>query len=265
MAASITERDLDKTRIAKLKDKVLGGTALSFIWATATVLATGEKFRVNGHHSSNMLASLDGAFPKGLKAHVDNYEVPELKDLALLFRQFDFRGSARSIGDIAGAYQMLVPELQDVPKPRARKAIEGANWYLKKIVGSNVPRGDDLYDMFNQSEYHSFIHMVGRIYTPKTAEFTLPVIGAMYGTFDVSPDDAETFWHDVAHEGGGNEEKHPTTVLDAWLLANAESKDKAPEMAVYRACVMAWNAYRKRASLDRISRYDPKKGIPDLN
>jgi hypothetical protein len=264
MPGSVTERDLDPKRTKALKERVLNGTALSFIWARAKVLATGEVFRVNGNHSSNMLAGLNGSMPEGLMVHIDDYEVTEVNGLATLFRQFDYRGSSRNIADISGAYQMLVPDLRDVPKARARKAVEGVCWYLRRIIGDNAPRGDDIYGLFNQDEYHPFVRMVGRIYTSKTSEFTTPVIGAMYGTFDVAPDEAETFWDAVAHEGGGNDDKHPATVLDAWLMQNKDAKDKLPDMAVYRGCALAWNAYRNHRNLDRITRFDSKKGIPDL-
>jgi len=35
-------------------------------------------------------------------------------------------------------------------------------------------------------------------------------------------------------------------------------------MEIFRACVVAWNASRNNRSLDRIGRYDAKKGFPDI-
>jgi hypothetical protein len=68
----------------------------------------------------------------------------------------------------------------------------------------------------------------------------------------------------VARQGGGNDEKHPATVLDAWLLGLKDLQQKPKEREVYRACALAWNAYRNHRSLDRIGKYDPKKGAPEL-
>ena len=264
MPASVTERDLDPKRIARLREKVLSGLAISFNWARGKVLATGEIYRVNGHHSSLMLSKLNGNFPAGLQAHVDDYEVDDANGLALLFRQFDDRKSARTLADISGVYQMIHDDLRQTPKEAARKAIEGAAWYEGRIVGIAMPKGDDVFTLFNQPKYHDFVKMVGSVYSSKTPEFSQPVIGAMYGTYDRNPQDAETFWLDVARQGGGNEEKHPTTVLDAWLLAGKQSDNPPGQMEVYRACVLAWNAYRNRRNLDRIGKFDPKKGWPDL-
>jgi hypothetical protein len=271
MPASVTERELNPKRMDYLKGVILGGSALPFIWARAKVLETGEVYRVNGHHSSTLLASLDGDMPEGLIAHIDNYEVQANMDLAWLFRQFDPRQSARTPGDIAGAYMMSVPELRNVGRLAGQKAILGATWYDKKIVGLSVPTGDDVYTMFAKPVYHDFIHMVDRIYSDKTPEFTAPVLGAAYGTFEKSSTQSEEFWTDVAHQGGNNasDERHPTTVLDAELL-NLRAVKKShqrvvKEMEVYRACAVAWNAFRSGRSLDRIGKWDPKKGAPDLD
>jgi len=35
-------------------------------------------------------------------------------------------------------------------------------------------------------------------------------------------------------------------------------------MEVHRTCVLAWNAHRHGRTLDRIGKYDPKKGSPDI-
>jgi len=265
MPASVTERELDKKRVIYLKSVVLGGTALPFIWARAKVAGTEEYYRVNGHHSSTMLAGLNGEMPKGLVAHIDDYEVATLQDLPLLFRQFDSRKSSRTPADISGAYQMVVPELRNASRVPARKAIEGAAWYEGKIVGINVPAGDDVFSLFNNPKYHDFVHMVDRIYSAKTPEFTAPVLGAMYGTFEKSPTEAETFWTDVSRQGGSHDERHPTTVLDTWLLEAKQQTDKKRKpMEIYRACATAWNAFRNERSLERIGKWDPKKGAPDL-
>lgn len=266
MAPSLTERELKSKRMDYLKDAVLGGTAIAFVWSKAVVTDSGKTFRVNGHHSSAMLASLNGDFPDGLKAHIDTYEVPDETTLGLLFRQIDSRQSARTVDDISGAYQGLQPDLIDVPKLAARKAIEGYVWYQKNKVGNEVPAGDDKFTLFLQAELHPFIQMTGRILSVKTPEFSTPVIGAIYGAFDRSAEDAEKFYSDVAKQGGGNDENHPAAVLDAWLVEAREQKENKPkEQEVFYACAYCWNAFRNHKSLDRIPKFNKKKGAPDLD
>lgn len=266
MPASPTERDLKSKRVAYLKDQVLGGTAISFIWAKAMVADTGETVRMNGLHSSTALAALNGQLPADLKAHIDTYEVPTKAGLGTLFRQFDSRLSARSVDDVSGSYQGLQPDLANVPKAAGRKAIEGAIWYEKNKIGNDTPTGDDRFKWFEHPKLHSFIQMTGRILSVKTPEFSTPVIGAMYGTFDREPRLAEEFFRDVAKQGGGNNPDHPAVVLDQWLVdAREQTNDKPKEQEIYYACAYAWNAFRNHKTLDKIPRYNKKKGAPELD
>src|SRR5215472_2368462 len=77
MKASVTERDLKKSRMDYLRESILGGTAISFHWARAKVIAEDTIYRVNGHHSSKVAAEMDGNLPEGLKVHLDDYEVAD--------------------------------------------------------------------------------------------------------------------------------------------------------------------------------------------
>lgn len=265
MAASMTERELKSKRLDYLKDAVLGGTAIAFVWTKAKIVGSDKVYRVNGHHSSHMLAKLNGEFPNGLKAHIDTYEVPDEAALGLLFRQIDSRQSARTVDDIAGAYQGLRPDLVDVPRFAARKAIEGYVWYQGNKVGNQTPSGDDRFTLLLEPALHPFIQMTGRTLSVKTPEFTTPVVGAMYGAFERNAHDAEKFYDDVAKQGGGNDETHPAAVLDAWLVqAREQREDKPKEQEVYYACAYGWNAFRNHKVLDRIPKYNKKKGAPEL-
>jgi len=265
MPASLTERDLYQKRLDYLTDTIVGGRAIAFSWARAHVLENDKIYRVNGHHSSTAAAKLNGSLPPGLRVHIDDYEVDTTLSLALLFRQFDSRMSTRKIEEISAVYQRLQTPLVDIPPKAARAAVEGIAWYLGRVVGDYMPTSDDKFNLFAEAKYHPFIQMTGRILSVKTPEFTQAVMGAMYGTYESSPEEAETFWTDVARQGGSNEETHPTKVLDAYLLAAKQEKvQKPPVMAIYRACAVAWNAYRNHRSMDKIGRYDPKKGAPEL-
>jgi len=160
---SPTERELNPARLKHLKMKAEAGQLVTFHWSVARL---GEKrLRMNGQHSSNMLCGLNGLFPKGLKAHIDEYEVPNKASLALLFRQFDDRKSNRSPGDVASAYQGLYEELHDVPKGPAKMAVEGACWYDRNIEGLPPVSGDDQYIRFGEPGLHGFIRWVGELFT----------------------------------------------------------------------------------------------------
>jgi len=269
MAGSVSERDLKPKRLTYLKEAVLNGMAITFNWATVEIAETGKVIRMNGNHSSNVLSQLDGAFPDGLRVHIDRYKAGTMLDAVQLFRQMDSRQSARTIDDVAGAYQGLHEDLKETPKDAARKAIDAVGWY-RRLEGAPVPSGDDRFDLFNQTELHPFIKMVGRVLSKKTPEFTTPVLAAMFATFEKDPREAEGFWIDVAKQGGQFEPGHPTVVLDNWLCSGtAKDGTQLKSREIYRGCVIAWNAFRHGKNLPTNDRpfgnFDSKKSMPDID
>ena len=263
---SPTERELNPARLKHLKMKAEAGQLVTFHWSVARL---GEKrLRMNGQHSSNMLCGLNGQFPKGLKAHIDEYEVPNKPSLALLFRQFDDRKSNRSPGDVASAYQGLYDELHDVPKGPAKMAVEGACWYDRNVEGLPPVSGDDQYIRFGEPGLHGFIRFVGELFTIKTPELRRQtIVAAMYGTFTKNEAEARKFWAEVARGGEEYTENAPSTILDAWLKAMAEKRGAKTEVKpanLYQGCVFAWNAYRESKTISTI-KYDTKKGLYAVN
>jgi hypothetical protein len=259
---SPTERELNPVRLKHLKTKAEAGQLVTFHWSVARL---GEKrLRMNGQHSSNMLCGLNGHFPKGLKVHIDEYEVPNKASLALLFRQFDDRKSNRSPGDVASAYQGLYEELHDVPKGPAKMAVEGACWYDRNIEGLPPVSGDDQYIRFGEPGLHGFIRWVGELFTIKTPELRRQtIVAAMYGTFTKNEAEARKFWAEVARGGEEYAENAPSTILDAWLKAMAEKRGAKTEVKpanLYQGCVFAWNAYREGKTISTI-KFDTKKGL----
>jgi hypothetical protein len=259
---SPTERELNPARLKHLKMKAEAGQLVTFHWSVAKL---GDKrLRMNGQHSSNMLCGLNGLFPKDLKAHIDEYEVPNKASLALLFRQFDDRKSNRSPGDVASAYQGLYDELHDVPKGPAKMAVEGACWYDRNVEGLPPVSGDDQYIRFGEPGLHGFIRFVGELFTIKTPELRRQtIVAAMYGTFTKNEAEARKFWAEVARGGEEYSENAPSTILDAWLKAMAEKRGAKTELKpanLYQGCVFAWNAYREGKTISTI-KFDTKKGL----
>ena len=200
MTPSHTERTFSEKRLRYLQDALDAGCFLPCQWASAWL--GGTQFRMNGQHSSTMLAKLPDPFPSGLIAHVDEYEIDTPDDMPLLFRQFDARPSARSTSDVAGAYQYTYPELHDVPREVAKRGIEGITWYLRVIEGIPVGSGDDRYQLFKQPVHYDFLHWLGQVLDIKTPELKrMEVIAAIYATDVVNQDAARGFWEEVARGG----------------------------------------------------------------
>src|SRR5262245_31229406 len=125
MPGSVTERPQDDKRVAYLQQRIEGGLAVTFHWAKAKVEGDDKWYRVNGQHSSNTLASMNGTMPTGLVAHVDEYVVPNLESLVMLFRQFDPRQSSRTPLDVTNAYASVVDDLAGIDRRVIKLAAEG--------------------------------------------------------------------------------------------------------------------------------------------
>jgi hypothetical protein len=251
-----------------LKEKAVAKQLVTFHWSRARRGA--HIWRMNGQHSSNMLCDLNGEFPDGLFVHLDDYEVDEMSGLALLFRQFDDRKSGRTVGDVAGAYQGLVPELHGVAKDTAKLGIEGVAWYSREVEGIGMPPGDAVYDLLQRPVYHGFLCWLGGLFDVKTPEMRrLPVVAAIYGTWIKSESAAKEFWHQVARGGIEFEEEAPSTVLDAWLkrVKELSTADRAKAGLLglkpadfFNGCIWAWNAYRAEKPIKEV-RHDTRKGL----
>jgi len=254
MEASPTERELDPKRVKHLREKAEADHLVPFQWSCAKV--DGKTVRMNGQHSSVMLAEYGDDLPSDLKVHIDLYDVDGLDGLALLFRQFDDRKSSRSPLDVSGAYQGLERSLKEVPRASAQVAVQGVVWFRRTIEGAPVPTGDDIYDTFHQKGLHTFIQYAGSLITSKTRELKkIQVLSAVYTTFSANEKVATEFWNSVAKGGDEYSEEDPTTVLAKWLQdAFDKNMKKAPKPAeYYNACVYAWNAYREGKELSKIN------------
>jgi hypothetical protein len=239
---------------------------VSFNWATAQL--GNRRLRMNGRHSSTMLAQLNGSFPNGLSVHLDDYAVDDENGLALLFRQFDDRKSGRTPIDVSGAYQGLYETLRDVNKKTAQLGVKGVAWFQRNIEGSPVPPGDDIYTLFGVTGLHGFLRWLGAIFDIKTPELRLEaVVAAMYATYIASEHGANEFWSSVARGGIEYDDTAAATVLDLWLK-NLKAKEPDTSQIIgkmkpanyYQGCIYAWNAYRQNQALKQID-YNTKKGF----
>jgi hypothetical protein len=263
MMPSSTEREFSEKRYAFLLDRYNEGCFVPCHWAY--VWLNGEKFRMNGNHSANMLMKVPDPFPTDLVAHIDEYDADTPEDMVELFRQFDARESSRTPADVSGAYQYRHPELQAIPRKIGKLGIEAIAWYKRVIEGLPSGKGDDRYRLFRQSTHYNFLQWLPTLLDMKTPELQkMEVVAAMYATDLVAGGEhgCRPFWEDVARGGIPYEDQHPTTVLDKWLKSCRDGTcgDKMKPAFHYQGCIFAWNAYREERSIKDI-RFATSKGM----
>jgi hypothetical protein len=259
---SPTERDLNEKRVERLSEKITTGRAIPFQWASAVL--NGKEIRVNGQHSSEALVRMNGEMPADLQVHRDVYEVDTNEGLVHLFRQFDERMSGRTPLDVSGAYLKLEPALANVDPNVAKLAAEGIAWYDSVVVGGRKVVNDDRYAIYSDAAVHEFMIWADVLFSSKTRELTiLPVVGAMWATWQVNIPETKTFWDLVARGGVIGDDAHPTTQLDDALRAMREkTRERAKPAQIYGGSIAAWNAYRSNNKVKTL-KFDVSKGFPE--
>jgi len=242
-----------------LRAKIDAGLAVSFQWAFAKYVdKQGQEFiyRMNAQHSSTVLNGMDGQMPEGLFAHVDEFEVNSQEALALLFRQYDDRKSARSVGDVCGAYMGIYPPLNDVPRDIGNIGMKGITWYNNQVERLGVPTGDEIYSRFSDRGLWPFFHWLAGI-NPTDELKIVALVGAMFATFSTDKEAAEEFWRQVSEGGIEFENDAPSSALYNWLKGSYEGtlNVKIKPEGFFQGAIFCWNAYRANRTVNNI-RYE---------
>jgi len=243
MAAMRGERELRADRLEFLRAKIKDGLFHSPRWAFANI--DGRKVRVNGQHSSKLLADLNGAMPTGLNVVIDEFTCDTEEDLCELFAQFDPVESTRRAKDIVNAHARIHPDLDDMTTARcnliisgiAMHMLRGVEWKRKKVTGVDRARL-----IHNGIPFFKWI--APRLDLKRLRK--VPVIAAMFATWAKDCESADRFWDAVARED--EHPTHPTRTLSTFLSEAAFGRLKGKgwtARAVYSKCLIAWNAWRK--------------------
>jgi hypothetical protein len=236
--ATPVERSFDAKWALDLKERILNGHAVTFLWAVAKL-------------------------PDGLAVHLDTYSVSDEDGAVMLFRQFDARKSSRSKEDISGAYQCFHESLRNVHRGVARFAVEGVIWYRREVQEAPVPSGDDVYKLFNEERLHPFfLQMDATLRDGKANELKrVPVMAAAYGTWIDDAKQSAEFWR-LAALGSKRTEEDAASDLDAEMLRLKETKEKVNARDLYAKCHKAWDAFGKHIRVGNFKVNTRTKGLP---
>lgn len=243
--AFVGERALRPARKAELHSKLESGRFFSPRWATAT--HDGKLCRVNGQHSSTVLAEANGHFPHGLDVIVDRFTCDTPEDLAELFSQFDPKFSSRTTVDVLNANGRVHKSLDDVTPSMLKAATNGITFCLAQDAGISIKsfsdndRGRLIHE---HREYMLFRHALGHCRMLKK----IGVEGAIYRTWQRDPDAAHDFWFAV-RDATAPSNTDATRVLNHFLLTSVNDADRGTgrawsTVAFYVKSIHAWNAWR---------------------
>lgn len=250
------DRPLNPTRSAVLKSAVDKGEFRTCEWASAYCEETKQTYRVNGKHTSTLLSSMNGEFPKGLSVIVEHYHCDTMADVAALYCTFDRRISSRSSGDINRIWSATCNALDDVSPRFVDIGITGISYFFWEDGATHHPAEERAQLCIAYSEFICWISdLMSGLDVKKTKHMRRgPVVAAMFATWKKSKSLATEFWTAVRDATGAKPDVADRK-LEKYLSAISIRGNHAGATVVspreaYCKCVHAWNAWRDGQKTD---------------
>lgn len=266
------ERSLSRHRVAQLRREHEAGRFRDPEWSVAWF--GGKKFRMNGQHSSTMLAELNGSFPRGMEVSIVEYLCETEEDLLALFQSFDPPWSSRDARAYAGsriAVEPLLASNEDVTRDIALRSGSAMAFHSRGASARTSAREraqiihEDPAFVVAHAPYAKGSMGLNRLWS-------VGVGAAMYGTWEAAAtatgerdtDGWSAFWWPVFHETDPNTESM-TRVLARFLRQGKGRKDNTKEQMrmTYVKCLRAWNAWRQGKTSPMP--YSPDSPIPEIH
>lgn len=254
------DRPLSERRLLVYRRILKNGEFRTVTWASAVCQETNNTYRVNGKHTSMMLAGLD-PLPE-FHVTVERYECETLQDVGKLYNTFDSNLASRTTADINLSFARTIPELSTLGPKLINTIVAALSMYqwddaeIRKIPPAE--RAEQLLDNIDFCKWTLKIlppsGVTGRSMSSNlsTRLCRSPVVWAMRATYEKAPRLAEQFWLEVRDEINADRD-NPTRVLARFLLnavlggSAGRMKGKIPVTSreVYAKSIHAWNAWRR--------------------
>lgn len=252
------ERPLKAKRLKFFTDHIQNGTFIMPRWSIGIERGTGEKYRLDGQHTSTALAAVPPeSFPKDLLVLIQTYEFDSIADDGFhMFDMFDHPGSVRGNPDAmvqfrAGTGSQELEALSSKFLAQATNGIAVYNadqeggWYIQQARS----RGLYLFDKSNEQ----FVLWLKRFEDTKYP-WILQYPGIVAEIFTDWRDDpamAKGAWDLVFNESSEDPEHESRDLLSK--LIGMRVKRKRDQKAIRKTAQRFWKRYRREQELDTAS------------
>ena len=266
------DRPLQKARKELYKKVMLAGEFRGATWSSVKIKEAGETYRANGRHTSTASHELfeEGAVLDYFKITVVEYEADTFDDAARLYEAYDPQKGARTKGNLLQTHAHSNEHLRDMDN----KVIALATAALARETWEDKVRDHDIREQAeNMSARSDFVVWLSKLLDkPKGGDAPkhltrVPVVQAIYRTYDISEQDANKFWREVKNGENadkGTVEKVFYDYLTTRLLGSGRPKEgftRVSDREMLYSCLTAWNAWRKDEKWK--PNYKESAGIPD--
>lgn len=259
MDAAPHDRPLSERRLMVYQKIFAAGGFRPVTWARASCAETGGTYRVNGKHTSVLLAGLD-KLPE-FYVTIENYACDTLEDVARLYATFDSKQMMRTAQDIYLSFAATVPALAECVSKTINLAAAGMSYHIHQ---ENVSRTQPAERAELLLEHAEFVLWLQEMLFPaeRTDEANSrhiqrqPTAAAMFACWEKSRTAASTFWSAVRDETGDTPNL-PDRKLARYLATVGVKAGRGAVRAktvtvreMYAKCLHGWNAWRKGEPTD---------------
>ncbi len=240
------ERPFSHERYSFLQNKLENGTFYPPRWRVAYIHSTKQTVRVDGQHSSKLLANCNGLFPAAMLVIVDRFDCDTEDDLEDLFNEFDSRRSTRTPRDIVFSAASRYENLDDINTRTVVRIINGLA-YLRAIIENDAEPNARPFGVEQRAKLISheqeFILFCAEFASSDMLKWDC-VISAIYMTWMKGRDAARDFWREVRDESGdrGSQTRVLANFLRDIQSVNNDRKHPTNRRLVHSKCIHAWNA-----------------------
>lgn len=254
------DRPLSAARIAVYRKLVsMGLFRPSVEWAKAHCAENGGLFRVNGKHTSTLLADLD-QMPDGMTANVQEYQCDTMDDVARLYSTFDSRDTTRTANDVTLAFAAVDEDLSKIGLRVVSLAVTGIALHRHGPRYASDTRPAERAEALLDPTCKQFVLWLDGIFSGKRTRHIQRggVVAAMFGTWLRCRKDATAFWVAVVDETGATPGA-PDRRLARYLLTHSVNSGngarrggttRASAREIQVKSIHAWNAWRAGTTTD---------------
>lgn len=241
------ERRLRPAHVKYLDNCRKAGHFVSATWAVVVDKLTGLRYRVNGQHSSRMLADCPvEEYPTTLPVTIEEYTSDDIvHDRVVIFEKFDDPHQSRTNEDVMGLYKAAYPELADITAAFCVQIASGIHMYEKGRKGGVAlePRRRGLYldDPINRDliQWASTFAMTHHAWMLSKNG----VVAEMISSRHLDQSDAEMFWQLVfteSHPDPDHETRELSRTLRDWA-----SKPRVKQDRFRKEAAKQWRRFHK--------------------
>lgn len=251
------ERPLKPKRLKFFEEHIVNGTFIDPTWSVGVCKADGKKYRLDGQHTSTILASLaPEVFPKDKLVTIVTYEFDSItEDAVMLFDMFDNPASARNNEEMMNVFRAEHEELTDTSSAMCVAVGNGIYQYESAQEKGKLypPRVRGLY--FHDERNINFAQWVRDLFSAEGVKNgwllnKSGIVSEMLADWILSAEVASEFWSYVLKENHTDPDNITRELADDLKRWHAKQERKSQQE--YRSKAQkSWKRYRKEIELDK--------------